>query len=259
MSAEAIRVALCGAAGRMGRVVAEALAAEPGMLLTAAIERPGHPALGTVIAGVTLGDALTLTPGVCDVVVDFTTPEATVARARQAADARLALVTGVTGLEAAQVAVLRAAAQAIPLVHAPNLSLGVAVLGRLAEEAAARLPAAYDIEIVEMHHRRKADAPSGTALQLAGILQGVRAGLRRVHGRHGATGGRGADEIGIHAVRGGDVVGEHRVIFAGPGERLELVHRAESRAAFARGAIAAVRFVQSRAPGFYGMADVLKQ
>jgi 4-hydroxy-tetrahydrodipicolinate reductase len=257
MSAAEIRVALCGAAGSMGRAVAAAIAAEPGMRLAAAIERPDHPALGTVIEGAALGADLTVTPEAFDVVVDFTAPDAAVSHARQAARARVAFVTGVTGLDAAQTAALRAAASAIPIVHAPNLSPGVAVLGRLAREAGRRLPAEYDIEIVEMHHRRKRDAPSGTALQLAAILEGVRAGLRRVHGRSGATGARGSDEIGIHALRGGEVVGEHRVIFAGPGERLELVHRAESRAAFAGGAIAAVRFVRGRAPGLYGMADVL--
>jgi len=259
MSAETIRVALCGAAGRMGRSMAAAIAAEPGMQLAAAVERPDHPALGTAIEGVTLAAALSVTPETIDVVVDFTTPEGAVARARQAAHARVACVTGVTGLDATQRAALREAAREIPILHAPNLSPGVAVLGRLAREAGQRLPADYDIEIVEMHHRRKRDAPSGTALELAAILESVRAGLRRVHGRHGVTEARGPEEIGIHALRGGEVVGEHRIIFAGPGERLELIHRAESRAAFTAGAIAAVRFVRGRAPGLYGMADVLGQ
>lgn len=260
MSAREIRVALCGAAGRMGRTVAAAIAAEPGMVLTVAVERPDHPEIGTTIEGVTLGADLAGTPGAAfDVVVDFTAPAAALFHARQAARARVAFVTGVTGLDAAQTAALRAAAGEIPIVHAPNLSPGVAVLGRLAQEAVRRLPADYDIEIVEMHHRRKRDAPSGTALELAAILEGVRAGLRRVHGRSGVTGPRGSDEIGIHALRGGEVVGEHRVIFAGPGERLELVHRAESRAAFAAGAIAAIRFVRGRAPGLYGMPEVLGQ
>jgi 4-hydroxy-tetrahydrodipicolinate reductase len=257
MNAGEIRVALCGAAGRMGREIAAAIAAEPGMRLAAAVERPDHPALGTSIEGVVLDSDLSGHLGTCDVVVDFTSPDALVAHARAAARARVAVVTGVTGLDAAQQAALRLLANEIAVVHAPNMSLGVAVLDRLVREAGRRLPADFDVEIVEMHHRRKTDAPSGTALQLAAILESVRASLRRVHGRVGSTGVRGRDEIGIHALRGGDVVGEHRVIFAGPGERIELTHHAESRASFVGGVIAAVRFVRDRAPGLWGMDDVL--
>jgi 4-hydroxy-tetrahydrodipicolinate reductase len=257
MSAPLIRVALCGAAGRMGREIAAALTPESGFALVAAIERPDHPALGSPIGGVALGSDLDRALGGCDVVVDFTTPAGTAAHAGAAARAGVPYVSGVTGLDPAQQAALRAAAAEIAIVHAPNLSLGVAILGRLVGEAARALPAEYDVEIVEMHHRRKVDAPSGTALELAAILERARAGLRRVHGRFGPTGPRAPGEIGIHALRGGDVVGEHRVIFAGPGERIELTHRAESRVAFVAGALAAARFVQGRAPGLYGSSDIL--
>jgi 4-hydroxy-tetrahydrodipicolinate reductase len=252
-----IRIALCGAAGRMGSEVARAIGDTPGLKLTLAIERAGHAWLGREIKGVVLTTDLAAGLSACDVIVDFTLPEGTVACARAAAGAKLPLVSGVTGLSDDQLTELRAAAEQVAVVHAPNMSLGVAALDHLLREAGRMLPATYDIEIVETHHRRKQDSPSGTALRWAHLLERVRPGLTTTVGRaRGASPPRG-DGITIHSVRGGDVVGEHQVIFAGPGERVVLAHHAESRGAFVAGVLAAVRFVRRRPAGLYSMADVL--
>jgi len=250
-----IRVALCGAAGRMGREIARAIGHEPGMTLVAAIERPDHPEIGRAFEGVVLDPELRAPLIGCDVVVDFTAPEPAVAHAQLAAQRGVPFVTGTTGLDAGQEGRLREAASRIPVLHAANLSLGMALLTRLVRQAAESLPG-YDVEILEMHHREKADAPSGSALRLAEAVESVRPGLRRVHGRSGRPGPRDAAEIGLHALRGGDVVGEHQVIFAGPGERLVLTHLAESRSAFVAGALTAIRFVLGRRPGLYTMSDL---
>lgn len=253
-----LRIALCGAGGRMGSEIVAALEAEPDLTLARAIERPGHPLCGRKLGAVTVESRIEMPGACCDVVVDFSSAEATPELARQAAAAGVALVSGVTALGAAGEAALAQAAERIAVLHAPNMSLGVAVLERLLAKAARRLPPSYDVEILEMHHRRKQDAPSGTALRLAALIEAERAGLTRRHGRGPGSAPRRPGELGIHALRGGEVVGEHRVIFAGPGERLELVHRAESRSAFVAGVFAAVRFVRGREPGLYGMADVLR-
>jgi 4-hydroxy-tetrahydrodipicolinate reductase len=152
---------------------------------------------------------------------------------------------------------MKKASARIPIVYAPNMSVGVNLLFRLVAEAAGILNEGYDVEIVEMHHRMKKDAPSGTAAKIADIVKRVRAGGKEVHGRQGVIGERSPEEIGIHALRGGDVVGEHTVIFAGSGERLELTHKASSRRTFAAGVIRAIRFVQDQKPGLYDMKDVL--
>jgi 4-hydroxy-tetrahydrodipicolinate reductase len=251
-----IRVTLCGAAGRMGGEIRRAIAAAPDLTLVLAVERPGHPQVGACLDDVPLTDALAGALTLGDVIVDFTAPEAAVAHAETAAQRGLGYVSGTTGLSAEQLESLHRAAERIPLLHANNMSLGIAVLCALLRQAGGLLPEA-DLEIVEMHHRRKKDAPSGTALRLAGVLQQARAELSPVHGRHGLVGERGAQELGIHALRGGDVVGEHHVIFAAAGERLVLSHIAESRGAFVSGALAGVRFVAERDPGFYTMEDVL--
>ncbi len=256
MPSAPVAVVLRGIAGRMGREVVRALAEDADLHLTSGVERGGHPALGTCIAGVPVTADLRGCLGAGAVVVDFTVPEATREHARIAAESGAPFVSGTTGLSEEGLAALREAARRIPLLHAPNMSLGVALLSRLLREATRALPD-YDVEILEMHHRHKVDAPSGTALRWAELIAAARTGLRCVHGRAGHTGERPRDEIGMHALRGGDVVGEHEVIFAGPGERVILAHRAESRAAFAGGVLAAVHFVATHAPGFYGMEDVL--
>jgi 4-hydroxy-tetrahydrodipicolinate reductase len=199
-----------------------------------------------------------------DVLIDFTRPSATVAHVNACAAAGVGAVVGTTGLDEADRNALREAGRTIPLVYAPNMSVGVNVLLKLVALAAQRLGADYDVEIVEMHHRHKVDAPSGTALQLG---EAVAAALGRnlkddgVFARDGVIGERKPGAIGFAALRGGDVVGDHTVIFAGPGERIELAHKASSRTTFAQGALRAARFVAARraakAPGLYDMRDVL--
>lgn len=251
-----IAVAVCGAGGRIGHDVACAIASEAGMGLVLAVERAGHSAVGGKLCGAPVVDDLGRAGRDCHVAVDFTAPPAASALVKIAAERGLAYVCGSTGLSASDLAALREAAARIPVVYAPNMTLGVAIVNRLIRDAARLLPR-HDIEIVEMHHRRKKDAPSGTALRFAETLQSVRQGARRINGRSGMTGERPSDEIAIHALRGGDVVGEHHVIFAGPGERVTITHQAESRAAFVAGVLRSVRFVVGREAGFYSIEDVL--
>lgn len=255
-----IPVVIAGALGRMGEGLAKAILADPGFELAGLIEEVGHTALGsTPYAG---GPALAGEPravlGPGRVLIEFTNPEATAALARDAAASGAALVSGTTGLGDKAQEALSAAAQAVAVVHAPNMSRGIALLGELARQAAAGL-ADFDIELEERHHRGKMDAPSGTALALARILAAARGADPETALRHGRSGRglRGAGEIGVHALRGGDWVGEHTIFLAGPGETIELRHRAESRSAFVTGALAAARFAAKAAPGRYGMAEVL--
>ncbi len=249
------KVALYGALGRVGSEVALRIGEQADMELVAAIERPDHAGIGSRLGRVTVTSA---DRGVdADVMVDFTVPEVTLRTARRAVERSCALVVATTGFRPEQLNELHGAADKIPLLVAPNLSLGVNVLYDLVREAAKKL-GAYDVEILEMHHRGKRDAPSGTAHRLAEILESIRPEATRRYGREGITGERPRVEIGIHALRGGDVTGEHRVIFAGEGERLELSHQAGSRRAFAAGALAAIRFVAARPAGLYDMRDVLR-
>jgi len=269
MSPRPLRVAIPGCAGRMGRALVQALAAADDMQLCGASEAGGSPTLGQdagSVAGLTLGIPVTadLETLLADAqgVIDFTLPHVTADLCPRCAERGLPLVVGTTGLSAEQHAGLERAAERIPVVFAANMSVGVNVLLRLVEQAAALLGPGYDLEVVEAHHGRKVDAPSGTALALARALvaateqQGPLEDRAR-HGRHGAVGARAPAEIGIHAVRGGDVVGEHTVFFLGEGERLELTHRASSRQTFARGALRALRWATGRPAGLYDMRDVL--
>lgn len=251
-----IRVILAGAGGRMGQEIRPALREAEGLRLVGMAEAPGHPATGSEVDGHTIRDRLSWAAGEADVVIDFTTAGATPDIAAYAAERGMGLVSGTTGLTTEQEASLREAAASIPLLHASNMSPGVTALRALVRQAAEMLRF-YDVEITEMHHRRKTDAPSGTALSLARVVQDVRPELTVVHGREGATGPRGAAELGLHSLRGGDVVGEHHVLFAGTGERLRLTHIADHRGAFVAGVLAACRFVAGREPGFYTMEDVL--
>jgi len=264
-----IRVAVLGIGGRMGGRIAAAVRAEPDLKLAAATERPDSPlvgrdagiAAGIGEAGVPVSGSIeeALGRGV-DVAIDFTAAAAAVKHAQACARAKVALVIGTTGFSAEQKAALADCAKQIALVVAPNMSVGVNVLFRLVQEAARALGPAYEVEIVEMHHRAKKDAPSGTALKLA---EAAAAGLALdpskagVYERHGDTGERRPGTIGIQALRGGDVVGDHTVHFLADGERLELTHRATSRDNFARGAIRAAKFVAERAAGLYDLQDVL--
>jgi 4-hydroxy-tetrahydrodipicolinate reductase len=261
------RLLLFGAAGRMGQAILRAALRADDLRVTAAIEAAGHPALGRD-AGATAGLApigVMLEPesaaalARADVAVDFSGPATAAAHAALAAAAGKPLVLGSTGLAPEAAAQVRQAAASVPVVWAPNMSLGVNLLFALVRRAARLLPG-YDIEVVETHHRRKQDAPSGTALRLAESAAagaGLDLAAAAVHGRHGLTGERPAGQIGIHALRAGDVFGDHTVLFATEGERVELTHRASSRDCFAAGALRAARWIAGRAPALYDMQDVL--
>ena len=263
-----VGIVVAGASGRMGRMLAELIQGADGVHLVGATERAGHPwaggDLGAVLGGADWGVPVTDDP--IDVVkdaqavIDFTTPAATVALSELTAQARAVHVVGTTGLAEADVAALGRAARHAPIVRAGNMSLGVNLLTQLVRRVAASLDADYDIEIVETHHRHKVDAPSGTALMLgeaAAEGRGVSLDATADRGRDGITGARDRGAIGFHAVRGGDVIGDHEVIFAGDGERIVLGHKATDRSVFARGALKAALWGQGRPPGAYDMLDVL--
>ncbi|RVU18803.1 4-hydroxy-tetrahydrodipicolinate reductase [Methylobacterium oryzihabitans] len=263
-----MRLVVVGASGRMGRMLVQAVAASEGCTLAGAIEREGAPALGEdagVLAGLPpLGVPVTDDPltafAAADGVLDFTAPAATVFYAELAAQARIVHVVGTTGLSPDDLRKLDAAARHARIVRSGNMSLGVNLLAGLVRKVAATLGEEFDIEILEMHHRHKVDAPSGTALLLGEAAADGRAvalAERKVAVRDGQTGPREPGTIGFATLRGGSVIGEHSVIFAGAGERLELTHRAEDRGLFARGAIRAALWAQPREPGLYGMDDVL--
>jgi 4-hydroxy-tetrahydrodipicolinate reductase len=263
--APATRIAVIGAAGRMGRAIIRTIAETPAARLVAAVDRGGHPDLGAdagTLAGVgALGVKLqTDAPREADVWIDFSAPAATVANARAAASAGAAVVIGTTGLSATDKDAIAASARAVPIVLAPNMSVGVNVLLRLVADAARALGPSYDLEIVEAHHRHKRDAPSGTALRLAEALAeatGRNLAATARYARQGDVGPRTAEEIGIQTIRGGDVVGDHTVFFLGTGERIELTHRASSRDTFAQGAVRAALWLPGRSPRVYEMKDVL--
>jgi 4-hydroxy-tetrahydrodipicolinate reductase len=191
-----------------------------------------------------------------DVVIDFSAPSATLALAAVAAATGSAIVSGTTGLGDEARAALERASTRVPVLWEPNMSVGVHLLGRLVAQAVAAVPE-WDVEIAETHHRGKVDAPSGTALRLAEIVRRARPAARTVHGRQGKPGARGSDEIGMHALRGGDVIGDHVVHLMGGAERIELTHRATSRNVFAHGALRAARWIAGRAPGFYAIDDLV--
>ncbi len=250
-------VAVCGAAGRMGQLLVSGIAASEDLSLAAAFEGPDHPALGQDCGGVALQALDPRAVAQARVVIDFSLPAGTRALLHMVSDQ--ALVIGVTGLGALTRQALETHAGTAPVVVASNFSTGVNVLLGLVRQAAGTL-ADYDLEIVEMHHGRKRDAPSGTARSLAEAAadaRGVDLDARAVHGRQGEVGARPPGEIGLHALRGGDVAGEHTVYLAGPGERLALNHLATSRQAFADGALRAARWAASARPGLYDMQDVL--
>ena len=263
-----LRMVVTGAAGRMGLMLVKAIAASAGMRLVAALERPGSPALGEdagVLAGLkplevpVTGDALAALI-VADVLIDFTTPENTVTLSALAAQARIVHVVGTTGLSETDLDRLDAAARHAVIIQSGNMSLGVNLLASLVRQASAALDEAYDIEIAEMHHRHKVDAPSGTALLLGEAAAEGRGIVLKDHsarGRDGQTGVRKAGDIGFASLRGGSVIGDHAVIFAGSSERIELRHVAEDRGVFAEGALKAARWGFGRPPGYYTMADVL--
>jgi 4-hydroxy-tetrahydrodipicolinate reductase len=263
-----LKIGVVGAAGRMGRMLVAEIARTEGVVLSGAGESAGNPTLGQDAGelagigalGVALGDdAAALIEG-ADVLIDFTSPEATARHAGLAADCGTAHIIGTTGFDETHQAAIEAAASKTAIVQAPNMSLGVNLLFALTERVAGALGEDYDIEIFEIHHRHKVDAPSGTALGLGqAAARGRRIDLEDVaeRGRDGITGARARGGIGFASLRGGDVVGDHTVTFAGEGERIELTHRAGSRLIYASGAVRAALWAHGKPPGLYGMKDVL--
>lgn len=263
-----LRVVVAGAGGRMGRALIRAVLDETRMRLVGALDRPEAPSQGQdagALAGAApVGVPVTADPlpvlAQADAILDFTAPDATLAYSELSAQARIVHVIGTTGIPAEHDERFRAAARHCRIVRSGNMSLGVNLLAALLRRATAALGPDYDIEIVEMHHRHKVDAPSGTALLLgAAAAQGRGIGLAEhsVRVRDGHTGARPQGAIGFAALRGGSVVGDHTAVLAGPGERIELTHRAESREIFARGALSAALWAFDKKPGLYSMADVL--
>ncbi|MBM3384176.1 MAG: 4-hydroxy-tetrahydrodipicolinate reductase [Betaproteobacteria bacterium] len=240
-----MRIAIAGSGGKMGRTLIEAVAADASLQLAAAFD---------------MGDDIAKALAACDALVDFTRPEGTLAHLQACVAAGKPIVIGTTGFTPQQKARIAAAAGHVPVVLSPNFAVGVNVVFKLAEAAARALGEDYDIEVIEAHHRHKVDAPSGTALELGRIL--ARATGRdlakvAVHGREGDSGARPAKQIGFHAVRGGDIVGEHTVLFAGTGERVEVTVRSQSRMSYATGALRAAKWLNGKAPGLYDSFDVL--
>lgn len=263
-----MRLIVVGAGGRMGRTLVKAITEYRGLSLAAAVEAKDSPLLGQdagVLAGVAplgikLSDDIQSFVADADGILDFTIPAATIVHAELAAQNRLVHIIGTTGLEARHEDKIAEASRHTAVVKSGNMSLGVNLLAALVRRVAMTLDQDFDIEILEMHHNKKIDAPSGTALLLgraAAEGRNIDLGQRSARARDGVTGARHAGDIGFAALRGGTVVGDHTVIFAGPAERLELVHKAEDRMIFARGALKAAQWAKAQKPGLYSMADVL--
>ncbi len=263
------KVAITGAAGRMGRTLIEACRQASGVQLTAAVERSGSTAVGVDAGelagigavGVRVGDGLAAVVSDFDVLIDFTRPEVTLANLEICRNARRRMVIGTTGFSPEQKQRITEAAGDIAIVMAPNMSVGVNLCFKLLETAARVLGEAVDIEIIEAHHRHKVDAPSGTALRMGEIVaQALGRDLQTcaVYGRQGVTGERDRKTIGFETIRAGDIVGEHTVMFAGLGERVEITHKASSRMTFATGAVRAAEWLMGRDKGLFDMQDVLE-
>ena len=244
----------------MGRALVEAVLADSSLQLGAAFDVAGSPAVGTDLGGVKVGSDVRAALTAADVLIDFTRPDGTLAHLDACVAAGKAMVIGTTGLSAAQSSRIQDAAKRIAIAMSPNFAVGVNVVFRLAETAAKALGDEYDVEIIEAHHRQKVDAPSGTALMLGKLVAGALGrNLDEVasHGRKGDVGARPAKQIGFHAIRGGDIVGEHTVVFAGAGERVEVAVRSQSRLTYASGALRAAKFLLGKKSGLYDMKDVL--
>jgi 4-hydroxy-tetrahydrodipicolinate reductase len=263
----AIRVAIAGASGRMGRMLIEAVHQSHDTALSGALDVPGSPAIGQDATaflghrcGVNVTADLTEALAPSQVLIDFTRPEGTLAHLAACETHQVKAVIGTTGFSDEQKARIHDHAQRMAIVMAPNMSVGVNVVLKLLEQAAKALNSGYDIEIIEAHHRHKVDAPSGTALKMGEVVaQALGRNLAEcaVYGREGVTGERDPSTIGFATVRGGDVVGDHTVLFAGIGERIEITHKSSSRVTYAQGSLRAARFLMGRDSGLYGMDDVL--
>jgi 4-hydroxy-tetrahydrodipicolinate reductase len=249
------KIAIAGACGRMGQALLKLAGGQPGLQVAAAFDAPGHPGLPGIALAASAAEAISA----ADVLIDFTAPQATLAHLELAAKAGKAMVIGTTGFSPAERQALQAFSRRMPMVLSSNYSVGVNVLWKALDMVARVTGDAYDVEVIEAHHRAKKDAPSGTALATAEVLAKAlgRGQEDFIYGRHGLVGARSGREIGIHAVRGGDIVGDHTVLFAGPGERLEFKHQAHSRENFAAGALKAALWVAGRPAGMYSMQQVL--
>ncbi len=256
-----LNIIVCGARGRMGKEITFKVHRAKGMKLIGAIEARNHASLGKEIEkGIKVIPDLEEAIRPDTVIIDFTTPQATLEHLEVAKSKRVPMVIGTTGFKGEQYGKIKEASHSIPLVLSPNMSVGINLFYKIVEETASVLGEDFDAEIIEIHHRNKADAPSGTARKIAQIIARMKdTDLAKVgvYGRKGIKEIRRPDEIGIHAVRGGNIVGDHMVLFAGPGERLEIIHRAESRGIFARGAILAAKFIIDKEKGLYDLQDVL--
>ena len=255
-----LRVAIAGAGGKMGQTLLEAVLADKSLQLAAALDARGSAASGRVIGGLKVGTDVGKAVAGCDVLIDFTRPEGTIEHLEACARLGKSIVIGTTGIpEPLRKAILQAGRR-IPIAMSPNFAVGVNAMFKLAEVAAGILGDDFDVEIVEAHHRQKVDAPSGTALKLGEIIaSSLKRDLKKEakHGREGDTGVRPTKQIGFHAIRGGDIIGEHTVIFAGAGERVELIIRSQSRMTYALGALRAAKYLRGRRAGLYDMNDVL--
>lgn len=262
-----LRVAIAGASGRMGRTLIEAVLQDGEIALAAAFDRPGTPFIGRdagemvgVTSGVAIGDDARKAIAASDCLIDFTRPEGTLAHLALARELGKAMVIGTTGFDTAGKQAIAEAARDIPLVFAPNMAVGVNAVFRLLETAARILKEGFDVEVIEAHHRFKIDAPSGTALRMGEVVaRELGRDLEKcaIYGREGVTGERKAETIGFSTIRGGDVVGDHTVLFAGIGERVEITHKAGSRMPYALGSLRAARFLAGRKAGLFDMQDVL--
>ena len=262
-----LKIAVAGASGRMGKMLIEAIGAAPDTVLAGALDVPGSPALGADAgassgqrSGVAIESDLALGLAQASFLIDFTRPEGTLHHLQYCVDKGIKMVIGTTGFDDAGKAAIRAASEKIAIMMAPNMSVGVNVTLKLLEMAARSMAEGYDIEIVEAHHRHKVDAPSGTALKMGEVIAGA---LGRdlkecaVYGREGVTGERDPSTIGFATIRGGDIVGDHTVLFAGIGERIEISHKSSSRVTYAHGALRAARFLAGEERGLFDMQDVL--
>ncbi|MDR0563759.1 MAG: 4-hydroxy-tetrahydrodipicolinate reductase [Azoarcus sp.] len=262
-----VRVAIAGASGRMGRMLAEAAAKDKDIALAAAFDRPGSALMGRdagelagISTGILIQNDAAAAINAADCLIDFTRPEGTLNHLEHAVRLGKSVVIGTTGFDPAGKAAIAEAARTVPIVFAPNMAVGVNAVFRLLNVAAQILSEGYDIEIIEAHHRFKADAPSGTALRMGEVVaQALGRNLSQcaIYGREGQTGERKAETIGFSTIRGGDIVGDHTVLFAGIGERIEITHKGGSRMPYALGALKAARFLAGRAPGLFDMQDVL--
>ncbi|THF62524.1 4-hydroxy-tetrahydrodipicolinate reductase [Pseudothauera rhizosphaerae] len=262
-----VRIAIAGASGRMGRMLIEAVLKDGEAQLAAAFDRPGTPFVGRdagemagVASGVAIGDDPRAAIAAADCLIDFTRPEGTLIHLALARELGKAMVIGTTGFDAAGKAAIAEAARDIPVVFAPNMAVGVNAMFKLLEQAARILNEGYDVEVIEAHHRFKVDAPSGTALRMGEVIArelGRDLEACAIYGREGVTGERKAETIGFSTIRGGDVVGDHTVLFAGIGERIEITHKSGSRMPYALGSLRAARFLAGRRSGLFDMQDVL--